>query len=176
MPYIGTLIFWRSKFCSVSLYDQPFSRYKAVENWENQKCTELPQNDLEHNNARNQNNSNFTNLLPTSIETPGMSIHAIGGVNVVRVLSWCVSFETFTQVWCHGKKKRNFTILFTTLVETLIGVCINFWERISCVISKDMSSENFPPIRSNINGNENKIKKNLNKKKEENNNKPVWGI
>ena len=32
------------KFSSVSLYNQPFSRYKIVEN---RKCTEWPQNELE---------------------------------------------------------------------------------------------------------------------------------
>ena len=35
----------RVKFHSVSLYDEPFSRYKAVEN---PKCTKWPQNDLKN--------------------------------------------------------------------------------------------------------------------------------
>ena len=35
----------RTKFHSVSFYDQPFSRYKVVEN---RKCTKWPQNDLNH--------------------------------------------------------------------------------------------------------------------------------
>ncbi len=35
----------RPKFHSISLYDQPFSRYRL---FENRKCTELPQNDFKH--------------------------------------------------------------------------------------------------------------------------------
>ncbi len=35
----------RLQFHYVSLYDQPFSRYKIVENW---KCTKWPNNDLNH--------------------------------------------------------------------------------------------------------------------------------
>ncbi len=35
-------------FAPLSLYGQPFSRCKAVENWKNRKCAERPQNDLDH--------------------------------------------------------------------------------------------------------------------------------
>ena len=40
----------RPKFHSVSLYDQPFSRYRF---FENRKCTEWPQNDLKHLSVKN---------------------------------------------------------------------------------------------------------------------------
>ncbi len=40
----------KPKFSSVLLYDQPFSRYKVVENW---KCTEWPQIDIEHVTVKN---------------------------------------------------------------------------------------------------------------------------
>ncbi len=36
------------KFSSILLYNQPFSRYKVVQNQQTLKCTEWPQNGIEH--------------------------------------------------------------------------------------------------------------------------------
>ncbi len=47
-PVYANFVAPRPKFWSVLPYNQPFSRYKVVENRKNWKCTKRPQNDLEH--------------------------------------------------------------------------------------------------------------------------------
>ncbi len=123
------------KFLSVLLYDQPFSRYRAVEN---RKCTEWPQSDLERLIV---NNRPFTpNKYPQ-----GQNLSLFGLRPAVFEIQGCWNRKNRTCIDYHFKKStttttttkwkpnRNiaksskFTFHSTTLVETLLGTVHECW-------------------------------------------------
>ncbi len=111
----------RYKFLSVSLYALPFPRYKVVNMVKNWKCTEWPQTELEHLTAKSTLCT--VNTYPWGPNFGPFCSTASGFEDIAHFnhspLTTMLNGQKKNKKNCQKSKIWNFTILLTTLLETL---------------------------------------------------------
>ncbi len=143
----------RPKLWSISLYDQPFSRYKVVKNC---KCTQWPE--IQHEYWTVKSTLYILSIYPWGpnfLPVPSTTSR----VKILPIYNSPIDYHgnrPKRTLKCQKKfKVSNFTILLTLLVETLPrDIYMNSGEWNWRVLSDEMSFETFTPIWSDVCENE----------------------
>ena len=151
-PYV-LLISTSLKFHSFSLYGQPFSSYRPF--WDN--CTEWPPKTL------NTTRSKVYHTCVTSVPESQILVRFALRPALSMISHFFYNSPLTPMLNAHKKcqksKIRNFTILYTTLVETFLRGMTEFWAaHLLCTFRQDVVWSFFYPIWSHVNENEKKIK------------------